>query len=105
MRIPLLPLTILLLHLLAPAASGGMGALHHRNTSGGTNLQKISTLLKESQEQQNLERERRMHNVALARTHLNNCATLADCDERNACQARYTAIVRGALRACGTDCP
>ena len=105
MRIQPLPLTVLLLHRLAAAAHGGMGALHHRDTSGGTNLQKISTLLKESQEQQNLERKRRMTNVALARTHLSNCATLADCSERSACQARYTAIVRGALRACGTDCP
>lgn len=105
MRIHLLSHAFLLLLLMAPAAHGGMGALHHRDISGGTNLQKISTVLKESQEQQNQKREQRVNNVALARTHLNNCASLSDCHERSACEAKYTAIVRGALRACGADCP
>lgn len=105
MRIHLPPLLCLLLHLLSSTAFGGMGALHHRDTSGGTNLQKISAALKESQAQQNLERDRRMQTVAVARTHLSNCATVVDCGERSACEAKYTAIVRGALRACGTDCP
>ena len=105
MRIQHLPLTVLLIHLTALIAHAGMGALHHRDISGGTNLQKISTVLKESQEQQNQKREQRVNNVALARTHLNNCASLSDCHERSACEAKYTAIVRGALRACGADCP
>ncbi len=105
MRIQHLPLTILFVHLTAMIAHAGMGALHHRDISGGTNLQKISTALRSSQEQQSLEREQRLNNVALARTHLSNCGTLADCRERRACEAKYNAIVRGALRACGADCP
>lgn len=105
MHIPLLSLIFLLLHLIVPTAFAGMGALHHRDISGGTNLQKISTALKESQEQQGLERAQRLNNVALARTHLSNCATLPECRERRACEAKYTAIVRSALRACGADCP
>lgn len=105
MRVQLLSLIFLQLYLVTSSAHGGMGALYHRDSSGGTNLQKISAVLKESQEQQNIERAKRMNNVTLARTHLRDCATLGDCGERSACEAKYTAIVKGALRACGGDCP
>ena len=105
MRIHFLPLTLLLLHMTIPVAHGAMGALHHQDNSGGTNLQKISAALKQSQEQQDRERAQRMENVTEARAQLNNCATLENSEERKACEAKYSAIVKGALRACGADCP
>lgn len=89
----------------APTTLAALNGIHHQDSSGGTNLQKISTVLRESKAQQDNETAQRKNNVVVAQEHLKNCATLAERSERTACEKKYKAIVKGTLRACGADCP
>ena len=106
MRTHALILLIILAHCLAAHTTlAALNGIHHQDSSGGTNLQKISTVLKESKAQQDNETAKRKNNVAVAQELLKNCATLAERSERTACEGKYKAIVKGTLRACGADCP
>jgi len=71
---------------------------------GPTNLQKITIALKENQEIQRQELEKRKNNVALARELLKNCEKISDADERAACEKKYQSLVKSSIRACGADC-
>lgn len=106
MRTHALILLIISAHCIAaPTTLAALNSIHHQDSSGGTNLQKISTILRESKAQQDNETAKRKNNVAGAQEHLKNCATLPEHNERTACEEKYKAIVKGTLRACGAECP
>ena len=71
---------------------------------GPTNLQKITAVLKENQEIQRQEQEKRKNDVELAKALLKDCEKISDADERGACEKKYQSLVKSSIRACGADC-
>lgn len=80
------------------------GTVHAMDDIGPTNLQKIAAILKENQEIQRQEQEKRKNNVALAKALLKDCEKISDAGERAACENKYQALVNSSIRACGADC-
>jgi len=80
------------------------GTVRAMDSIGLTNLQKISMVLKETQEIQRQEIENRQKNVVLARALLKSCDQVSDTGERATCERKYQAIVKSSMRVCGADC-
>lgn len=85
----------------AMLSCGTVGAMEDL---GPTNLQKITAVLKENQEIQRQEQEKRKNDVELAKALLKDCDKISDAGERAACEKKYQSLVKSSIRACGAEC-